>query len=261
MLNNKSKALIVCNNNINACMKASYILSEYYDVLGLLMLSDIADKINESNIKTFEIQELCSVEYDKLLVVSGRLGATSLIETLVQYGVQEEKIDFSYIDALQMMRDSFLQQYSIECDAEGRAGNCAECGVLKGDFAKRINKFFPNRKLYLFDFFYEISENKLLNKMPYPNQCKVFAGDFLETSQIVKDNFCYVHLDFHAAPPTEYALTYFLGKMSPGGIIAIHDYYSPTLGVREVVDDFLKNNPSLTKITMSGGSAIAIVGF
>ena len=70
-----------------------------------------------------------------------------------------------------------------------------------------------------------------------------------------------MHLDFHAAPPTEYALTYFLGKMSQGGIIAIHDYYSPTLGVREVVDSFLSNNPGLTKITMSGGSAIAIVGF
>ena len=28
---------------------------------------------------------------------------------------------------------------------------CAEGGVFEGDFAKKINCYFPNRKLYFFD--------------------------------------------------------------------------------------------------------------
>src|SRR3954454_22146761 len=33
------------------------------------------------------------------------------------------------------------------------AGNVAELGVYKGDFSKRLNQLFPDKKLYLFDTF------------------------------------------------------------------------------------------------------------
>ena len=40
-----------------------------------------------------------------------------------------------------------------EITAKEIKGNVAELGVYKGDFAKRLNLLFPEKKLYLFDTF------------------------------------------------------------------------------------------------------------
>lgn len=51
------------------------------------------------------------------------------------------------------VRLSTLELFAREVEAEKISGNCAEVGVYKGDFAKYINKYMPNKKLYLFDTF------------------------------------------------------------------------------------------------------------
>ena len=40
-------------------------------------------------------------------------------------------------------------------------GNVAELGVYKGDFAKRLNQLFPDKKLYLFDTFEGFDEKDI----------------------------------------------------------------------------------------------------
>lgn len=44
-------------------------------------------------------------------------------------------------------------------------GDVAELGVFKGDFAKHINRKFPDRKLYPFDTFEGFDEKEAENEL------------------------------------------------------------------------------------------------
>ena len=57
---------------------------------------------------------------------------------------------YTYMD---YVRISLLELVSYEIRDRKILGSVAEVGVYKGDFAKYINYFFPDRKLYLFDTF------------------------------------------------------------------------------------------------------------
>ncbi|MDR3334041.1 MAG: TylF/MycF family methyltransferase [Treponema sp.] len=51
------------------------------------------------------------------------------------------------------VRHSSLRLITEEIRERNIEGAVAELGVFKGDFAKRLNIAFPDRKLYLFDTF------------------------------------------------------------------------------------------------------------
>ena len=64
---------------------------------------------------------------------------------------------YSSNESLAQSRD-FVRHKQLEFIAQsiydrGIEGSVAECGVYKGEFAKRINQCFPDRNLYLFDTF------------------------------------------------------------------------------------------------------------
>ena len=103
-------------------------------------------------------------------------------------------------------------------------GNVAELGVYQGDFAKRLNHLFADRKLYLFDTFEgfdrqdvateqasgfstgaqsfaNTSVELVLGKMPHPEQCIVKKGFFPATAADVADTFCFVSLDADPTTP------------------------------------------------------------
>ena len=50
-------------------------------------------------------------------------------------------------------RISFLKDLAIYIREMNIKGCVAECGVYMGDFSYYINKYFPKRKMYLFDTF------------------------------------------------------------------------------------------------------------
>src|SRR6188508_837716 len=54
---------------------------------------------------------------------------------------------------LDFVRYTTLELCCNEIKSNGVKGNVAELGVYKGEFAKRINQLFPDKKLYLFDTF------------------------------------------------------------------------------------------------------------
>ena len=163
-------------------------------------------------------------------------------------------------------------------------GNTAELGVFQGDFAKLINHFFPDRKLYLFDTFEgfdsrdkatEIAENYsdperqdfsqtsvelVLSKMEHRGNCIVRKGWFPETAEGVDDKFCFVRLDADLYQPIIAGLEFFYPKLVHGGIMMIHDFNNTGYnGVRQAVKEFCDRNSIGYVCLPDGGGSVVIV--
>ena len=150
-------------------------------------------------------------------------------------------------------------------------GSVAEGGVYAGEFSAVINEAFPQKRLHLFDTFegfdkrdilverannfssdmYKegfltidgFSVDKLLKRMPYPQNVVVHKGYFPDTTygdkDLEKEDFVFVNLDFDLYQPTKAGLEFFWPKLVKGGIILIHDYFSENyLGPRQAVKEF-----------------------
>src|SRR5688500_5298208 len=72
------------------------------------------------------------------------------IGSTLNYISRKRNIDKNYLDYIRL---STLELVSHEINKAGIKGNVAELGVYKGKFARYINQYFPERKLYLFDTF------------------------------------------------------------------------------------------------------------
>ena len=143
-------------------------------------------------------------------------------------------------------------------------GNVAEAGVYRGDFARLINLYFPEKKLYLFDTFEgfdgkdlkgmaderfesahqdsrfeETSEQFVFNRMPIKNNVEIHKGFFPASAEGIDDRFCFVSLDMDIYPSTIEGLKWFWPRMVKGGYIMVHDYnnYNMT-GCRDAVNEF-----------------------
>jgi O-methyltransferase len=103
------------------------------------------------------------------------------------------------------IRLSTLELIANEINTNNITGEVAELGVYKGKFARYINRYFPDRKLYLFDTFKgfdksdvvsEVQKNlssgeqdfsntsidQVLSIMPHRDQCIVKEGFFPDTA-------------------------------------------------------------------------------
>lgn len=150
-------------------------------------------------------------------------------------------------------------------------GSVAELGVFRGEFAKYINWFFPDRKCYLFDTFqgfnkYEAEKEKIaghcndafieyyenttiqqvLKEMPNPQNVIIKQGLFPESLGALEDSFAFVSIDVDFEESIYNGLDYFYPRLNPGGYIFIHDYNHKTLkGVKKAVDTYEKKNQIL----------------
>ena len=165
-----------------------------------------------------------------------------------------ETHDFVRISSLELLAQE-LNEAQIE-------GDCAEVGVYKGDFASVINRYFPSRRLYLFDTFggfdhgdlaidkarghvgidadfSDTSVAKVLKKMAHPANCIVKAGYFPETASDVDGKFCFVSLDTDLYKPTIDGLRFFYERLVAGGAIFVHDFNNVNYkGIRQAVTEF-----------------------
>ena len=147
----------------------------------------------------------------------------------------------------------------------GVTGNIAEAGVYRGDFAKYLNILFPDRKLYLFDTFdgfektqvsewdnsnetdlwidalKNTNEDVVMGKMSYPEMIEIRKGLFPGTAQNLDDRFVFVSLDMDIFEPTYQGLQFFWNKMSPGGVIFVHDFGNYD-GIKTAVTRFCEEN-------------------
>lgn len=142
----------------------------------------------------------------------------------------------------------------------------AELGVYRGDFAKKINEAFPDRKFYLFDTFEGFDErdvcrehssgfssgtqnfsgtsiNSVLRKMRNPANCVVKKGFFPETAKGLEEHFAFVSIDADLYEPIYEGLKYFYPRLSAGGYVFIHDYNNDSYrGAAKAVKKFCAEN-------------------
>ncbi|MDR3303135.1 MAG: TylF/MycF family methyltransferase [Treponema sp.] len=148
------------------------------------------------------------------------------------------------------VRHDSLRLIAEEIGERKMNGAVAELGVFKGDFAKRINNAFPDRKLYLFDTFNGFDERDVkvevdngysnagvkdftsksvdlvMKKMKYPDVCVIKKGYFPETTRDVaaEEKFVFVSIDADLYEPIYNGLCYFFPRLEKGGYIFVHDY-------------------------------------
>jgi O-methyltransferase len=160
-------------------------------------------------------------------------------------------------------------------------GNIAELGVYRGDFAKKLNALFPEKKLYLFDTFegfsskdveIEVSSNYsdgqqdfsktsvqlVLSKMKHPENCIIKKGFFPDTAEGIDDSFSFVNIDTDLYEPVFRGLEFFYPRLQPKGYIFVHDFNNDCYkGVRDAVINFCNlNGTSFVPIPDSGGTVV-----
>ena len=163
------------------------------------------------------------------------------------------------------------------------SGVFAELGVYQGETAKFVHLMDSTRKLELFDTFegfdnqdLELENSKeekfsatnfsdtsltaVKKTVSGNNNVVYFPGYFPDsTKNITTTNYAFVHLDADLYKPTLAALEYFYPKLSPGGVIVIHDYNHTWDGLRKSVEEFAQTIPeTLVEIADWQGSVILI---
>lgn len=200
------------------------------------------------------------------------------VTNTLEYLLRQREIDRNYFDYI---RISTLELVSFEITKRGLKGNVAELGVYKGKFARYINQFFPDRKLYLFDTFEgfdkgdianersknyssgsqdfsDTSISAVLKQMPFPDHCIPVKGFFPESAEGIDDSFVLVSLDADLYDPIYAGLHFFFPKLARGGYILIHDFNNDNYkGARKAVEQFCsEQNVNFVPLPDSGGSAI-----
>ncbi len=242
-------------------------------------------------------EQLFELEYDCIMIaVYSPDYIRDIKKKLIDMGISESKIitlvlEPDFIDIFVNQRINWIKDFAQFCYERNVGGNVAECGVYLGECAKFINRFFYDRKLYLFDTFegfdaadveYEKNLNNqaynnsqyaqkgiftdtdmkmLMCKMKYPDNIDIRKGYFPQTASNVEDKFCFVNLDMDLYLPMLSALRFFGDKMVDGGCILLHDYFHPELpGVKMAVEAYEKEiNGSLHKLTIGDGCSLALI--
>jgi O-methyltransferase len=155
------------------------------------------------------------------------------------------------------------------------SGDFAELGVYKGDTARLFHHYAPERRLHLFDTFSgfvpteieaaqqakqfsDTSVEAVVRKIaPRNDNVVVYEGRFPETAAHAPGEFAFVHLDADLFEPINAGLEFFYPRLSPGGIIVIHDY-NAWPGARRAVDQFFASRREVP-IPMPDKSGSAVV--
>ncbi len=247
-----------------------------------------------SSIPIIAPEQVVNRVFDILLIVVNSPSAVEQIKMQsIQLGIPRDKVvdafvDFRFMDLFIDQRICFIRGYadwSREIE-----GNVAECGVFRGDSAKYINYYFPNRKIYLCDtfegfdssdmqhekaysgnfeesrfsdrtFFMETGSDFVMWKIPYTDNVLLKKGYFPESMQGVEDRFCFVNLDMDLYVPMLSGLRFFWDRMVNGGCILLHDYFSDVFqGVKQAVDTFEgERDIKVVKTPIGDGCSMALL--
>ncbi|MBC8319416.1 MAG: class I SAM-dependent methyltransferase [Bacteroidetes bacterium] len=159
-------------------------------------------------------------------------------------------------------------------------GSFAELGVYKGDSAEIIHLMDPSREIHLFDTFegfhqkdLEVETGKAATytvhnfadtsiervKQKLKSDKFIFhKGYFPDTTEyIINEKFALVNMDADLYNPTKAGLEFFYPRLSPGGVIIIHDYNPEWPGIMKAVDDFAQTlSISIVPLTDTDSSAM-----
>ena len=196
-----------------------------------------------------------------------------------------DKVKHNYVfEYRDYIRASSLALISNEIYDNNIQGNVAELGVFQGNFAKMINKAFPDRKLYLFDTFEGFDERDkyvelknnysthdthvsidfantnidiVLDKMSRKENCIIKKGYFPETAIGIDDVFSFVSIDADLYEPIYKGLHFFYERLNTGGYIMLHDYNLRDYGGAKVALKKFSNEKKVPYVPLcdSEGSA------
>jgi O-methyltransferase len=197
----------------------------------------------------------------------------------LNFSARKRIIDRNYMDYIRL---STLELISYEINYNNIKGSVAELGVYKGKFARYINHYFPDRKLYLFDTFKgfdktdiqselqntfstgtqdfsNTSVKQVLSIMPFPGQCIIKEGYFPDTAIGLNEEFVFVSIDADLYEPIYNGLEYFYPRLQKGGYIFVHDYNNDAYkGAREAVTKFCTKN-GLNKLPLPDSCGTAVL--
>jgi len=195
------------------------------------------------------------------------------------YSARKRIIDRNYMDYIRL---STLELVSNEINRNNIEGSVAELGVYKGKFARYINRYFPDRKLYLFDTFKGFDETdikaelkniyssgeqdfsntsvkQVLSIMPFPDQCIIKQGYFPDTAIGLNEQFVFVNIDADLYEPIYNGLQFFYPRLKKGGYIFVHDYNNDAYkGAKEAVEKFCREN-DLNKLPLPDSCGTAVL--
>ena len=223
---------------------AKTLLEQDKDLEILFFVDNNPNKSNQAiNIKInnkvksfhiFQIDKILEVDFDEIIIGSHTNGH-EIKAQLENKGIPGNKINLNHMLLMLEARNKALENFSKIAKDLNLAGECAELGVYRGNFAKEINKCFPNKKLYLFDTFegfhtndktdFEVfasdfsltDENLVLSKMPHPENCIIKKGYFPDSINNLEEKFCFVSLDADLYKPILAGLNYFFPRLRGGG--------------------------------------------
>lgn len=181
-----------------------------------------------------------------------------------------------------LVRLLFLIRTVEALEADAVPGAFAELGVWRGNSAELLHAIAPARVFYLFDTFAgfaagdvardpaafrpELFDDTSLERVrqrlgPSP-QLRFCAGQFPATTAGLPagERFALVHIDCDLGAPARAALEFFYPRMSPKGVILVHDYDSGLWpGVTDAVDGFFADKPEgVVRIPDKSGTAAII---
>lgn len=183
--------------------------------------------------------------------------------------------------ALKDTKFSIIEMISREIYERKLPGAVAEAGVYKGHTAMWINRLFPDRQMYLFDTFEgfrtedlnmedannrfhlqidfsDTTEEVVLDKLIYPQQCIIKKGWFPKTTEGINNLFCFARLDMDLYEPTLAGLNWFYEHINEG-YICIHDCRSRNFdGARAAVKEFCNIN-GIGFVCMSDDLGTAVI--
>lgn len=212
--------------------------------------------------------DIYHLDFDRIIIAINRHDKNMRNQLVDLYGenILQKVITFEpYENGMKWLeeRHAMLRLCAEEIQRYHVVGSVAELGVYKGEFARFINRFFPDRKLYLFDTFdgfdeadkssikeigfseqgftfEDTSVSEVLDKMPHKNQVIVRKGYFPGTSTgLENEAYAFVSIDADLYNPIRAGLEYFYPRLSHGGYIFVHDFgvYSFT-GCQKAVREF-----------------------
>ena len=182
--------------------------------------------------------ELYKRDFD-IIYIATTTGLNIVYDQLIKdFNVPRNKIIRNEVELPFLARLQFLESFAKYVYTSNICGNVCEAGVFQGEFAKRINESFPDRKLYLFDTFlgfnyrdiaveremqystvdvgqFSITSVELvLEKMPNRDICTIKKGLFPDTFDLWSEKFCFVNLDMDLYQPTKAGLEIFFPRLA-----------------------------------------------
>ncbi|RLD89569.1 MAG: hypothetical protein DRJ09_06365 [Bacteroidetes bacterium] len=173
------------------------------------------------------------------------------------------KAEKNYPDKVRFFNFWFQMERLAKDKVEGAI---AELGVYKGDSAFLLHQMDKSRTFHLFDTFEgfrskdlksetgkaatyttsnfaDTSLQKVKKRLSDP-EFVFHQGYFPQTTKgLDNEQYALVSMDADLYNPTKVGLEYFYPRLSPGGVIIVHDYNPDWPGIMKAVDDFAATIP------------------